>query len=348
MPDKDVICHINLARGFRGGERQTKLLVLGLSRLGWRQVLIARRGNELAERCRGIDGLTIRESPSSVVCAATRTSGCALVHIHEGRSLQAGFLANLFGGKPYLVTRRVQISPSPHGLNRLMYRRAEKIVVVSQSIGQVLRQLAPDLDCQVIPDACAGLPSSAQAATDIRQQYGDKIIVGHVGSLDDSTKGQKQIIDVARLFLSRWPDVNFVLVGSGRDGAELREQAVDLPNLEFTGQVDNVGDYLRAFDLLLFPSRHEGLGSTILDAFEFGLPVVATRVGGIPEIVNDPDNGYLVEVDDIEGIVVALEKLIGDPGLARHIQANNRDKAQAYSADVMSEKYARIYRSLLK
>jgi glycosyltransferase involved in cell wall biosynthesis len=348
MPDKKVICHISLARGFRGGERQTELLALGLSRLGWEQVLIARRGGELAARCRGVDGLTIRESSSSVTRAATRTSGCALVHIHQGRSLRAGFIANLIARKPYIVTRRVQKSPRSTGLNRLIYRRAKKIVVVSRSIGQVLTRLDPGLEYQVIADASAGLPSSAEAAAEIRKRFGGTVLVGHVGSLDDSHKGQQQIIDVARAFLSRHPDVTFVLVGSGRDEAELRAQAADLSNLAFAGEVGNVGDYLRAFDLLLYPSRHEGLGSTILDAFEFGLPVVATRVGGIPEILDDAENGFLVEVNDIEGIVSALEKLISDPDLARRIQANNREKAHAYSADAMSEKYVNIYRCILK
>jgi glycosyltransferase involved in cell wall biosynthesis len=347
MPGKDVICHINLARGFRGGERQTELLVLGLSRLGWQQVLIARRGGELAARCQGIDGLTVRESSGSVIRAATRTSGCALVHVHQGRSLKAGFIANLIGAKPYIVTRRVQKSPRSTGLNRLMYRRAVKIVVVSRSIGQVLKLLDPVLEYEVIADASAGLESSEEAAAEIRNRFGGIVVVGHVGSLDDSHKGQKQIIDVARIFLSQNPDVIFVLVGSGRDEAELRALAADLSNVVFTGEVSNVGDYLRAFDLLLYPSRHEGLGSTILDAFEFGLPVVATRVGGIPEILDDADNGYLVEVDDIKAIVAALQKLIGDPELAQKIHSNNREKAQAYSADAMTEKYDRVYRSIL-
>jgi glycosyltransferase involved in cell wall biosynthesis len=347
MSGKDVICHINLARGFRGGERQTELLVRGLSRLGWQQVLIARRGGELAVRCRSIDGLTVRECSSSVIQAATRTTDCSLLHIHQGRSLKAGFIANLMGRKPYIVTRRVQKSPRSTGLNRLMYRRAKKIIVVSQSIGQVLKQLDRSLDYEVIADASAGLESSAGAAAKIRRQLGGTILVGHVGSLDDSHKGQKQIIDVARNFLSRHPDVIFVLVGSGRDEVKLRAEAADLSNVAFTGEVSNVGDYLRAFDMLLYPSRHEGLGSTILDAFEFGLPVVATRVGGIPEILDDAKNGYLVEVNDIEAIVVALEKLIGDPELSKQMHANNLEKAHVYSADAMSDQYVSIYRCIL-
>jgi glycosyltransferase involved in cell wall biosynthesis len=228
-----------------------------------------------------------------------------------------------------------------------MYRRAEKIVVVSRSIGQVLMLLDPVLEYEVIADASAGLESSAEAAAKIRGRLGGTVVVGHVGSLDDSHKGQKQTIDVARIFLSQNPGVTFVLVGSGRDETELRAQAADLSNVVFTGEVSNVGDYLRAFDLLLYPSRHEGLGSTILDAYEFGLPVVATNVGGIPEILDDADNGYLVEVDDIKAIVAALQKLIDNPGLAKKIQSNNRDKARAYSANAMSEKYDRVYRSIL-
>jgi glycosyltransferase involved in cell wall biosynthesis len=137
------------------------------------------------------------------------------------------------------------------------------------------------------------------------------------------------------------------MVGSGRDEAMLKGMAEGLPNVFFTGQVDNVGDYMAALDVFIYPSRHEGLGSTLLDALEFGLPIVATHVGGIPEIVEDGSNGFLCEVDDIGAMVDAVLALSRDPDLTGRIAAVNRTKAERFSPGRMTDRYADLYQRLL-
>ena len=116
-----------------------------------------------------------------------------------------------------------------------------------------------------------------------------KFLVGHVGALDNGQKGQEFIIAAARELERSHPDVHFMLVGGGDDEAMLRSAAAGLSNLTFTGFVDNVGDYLAAFDVFILPSNREGIGSILLDAMEQGLPVIASRVGGVPDIVHRPE-----------------------------------------------------------
>ena len=163
----------------------------------------------------------------------------------------------------------------------------------------------------------------------------------------DSHKGQRQIIAVARELARSAPDVSFLLVGAGRDEAALREEARDLPNLHFAGEVGDVGNYLAAFDIFLYPSRHEGLGSVLLDAMTFGLPMVATAVGGIPEIVQHGVNGLLCDVDDIAGLAAALLTLRADADLRRRMAAANRERAGKFSPAAMTERYIEVYRGLL-
>jgi glycosyltransferase involved in cell wall biosynthesis len=141
--------------------------------------------------------------------------------------------------------------------------------------------------------------------------------------------------------------VTFVLVGAGPDDGALRAEAAGLANVHFAGQVADVGNYLAAFDVFLYPSRHEGLGSALLDAMAFGLPVVATRVGGIPEIVRSVVNGFLVEPDDIAALAAALLTLEADPDLRARIAAANRAHARGYSAAAMTERYINLYRAIL-
>lgn len=342
-----LVAHINLARGFRGGERQTELLVRGLAASGWRQRLVARRGEPLIARLGGVEGLDLAPVGSGVPGAARALRGADLVHVHEARALQAAWLHAVAGGAPYLVTRRVQQGPSPNWLNRTMYRRASRRVVLSASIGASLRALDPALSWQVIPSANAGLASDPRRTAEIRGRFAAGLLVGHVGALVDAHKGQRQIIGVARDLARRAPDVGFLLVGSGRDEAALRAEAAGLGNLHFAGEVREVGDYLAACDVFFYPSRHEGLGSVLLDAMAFGLPVVATRAGGIPEIVPDGLAGFLCEVGDVAAMAAAILALRADRGLRERIGAANRERAALYSPQAMTERYCALYRELL-
>ena len=202
--------------------------------------------------------------------------------------------------------RRVQAGPKHSWITRAMYKRADEIIILSEAIRKSMMALDSGLVIGLIPDASSELQSDAQTVNELRARFGGGLIAGHVGALDDAHKGQMQIIEMAKRLQVDAPDLSFVLVGGGRDEALLKSAASGLNNFHFAGQVDNVGDYLAAFDVFLYPSRHEGLGSSMLDALQFGLPVVATMAGGIPEIIEDKVNGYLCEVGDTEALCDAM------------------------------------------
>lgn len=340
------LTHLNLSRGFRGGERQTELLIRGLAALGWTQRLVARRGEPLAERCRDVPGLSIAEASGGVAGAFLALRGAGLVHSHEGRGVQAAWLNGLVRGAPYVITRRVQKGPTASALNRRMYRSAAAVVAISEAIRAALTRLDARLPVTVIPSAGGSLPVNQPTVEKLRASFGGDFVAGHVGALDDSHKGQLQIIGLARRWRTARPTVRFVLVGAGRDEARLRLAAAGLDNLHFAGEVANVGDYLAACDLFLYPSRHEGLGSTLIDALVAGLPVVATAVGGIPEIIRDGENGVLVRPDEPEALESAVAAFVEDVGLRARVAAANRLRAQQFSAATMTSRYARLYQDL--
>ena len=99
----------------------------------------------------------------------------------------------------------------------------------------------------------------------------------------------------------------------------LKAAAAGLSNLTFTGFVDNVGDYLAAFDIFILPSNREGIGSILLDAMEQGLPVVASRVGGVPDIVHDGENGLLIDPANPAQLRDAILRCGATPRLRRAV-----------------------------
>lgn len=344
MPAK--IVHVNTARGYRGGERQTELLIRGLASRGVRQALVARRAGALAERVRGI-GIDVREVDGNPVSVARAARDASLIHVHEGRSVYAAYLRSLLSGTPYVITRRVNNPIRDHWLAHRAYRRASCVAAVAPQVADVVRAYDSAISLTVVHSASSGLRVDAAASAAIREQFRGKLVAGHVGALDNRQKGQEFILAVARELEHTHPDVQFVLVGGGDDEAMLKAAAAGLANVTFTGFVDNVGDYLAAFDVFILPSNREGIGSILLDAMEQRLPVVASRVGGVPDIVHHGENGLLIDPASPAQLRDAILKLKADPALRRAYGERGRAFANDFTADVMWRKYFALYESVL-
>ncbi len=343
-----LVCHINLDRGFRGGERQTELLIRELADHGWRQRLVARRGAILAQRLADVPGLEIKLC-SGLLSAAMSIGRPDLVHVHQGRAVYPAYLRRILSGVPYLLTRRV---PNPLGkgwLTRRAYRSAGKLVAISSAVAQSMSEdlsMAPE-QMTLIPSAFDPLPTDPAMAEQLRRQWGGEFIVGNVGALDHAHKGQGDLIEVARRLSGSHPGIHFVFVGSGRDEENYRAQARGLENVHFSGFQERVGDYLGAFDLFAFPSLKEGMGSVLLDAMDHALAVVASDAGGIPEVVEQDQTGLLVPASSPDQLGAAILKLYSDPGLRQAMGRAGKQRSDLFRASIMAQRYIDVYRGLV-
>jgi glycosyltransferase involved in cell wall biosynthesis len=339
------VCHVNLAKGYRGGERQTELLIRELARQGVEQRAIVRRGDELARRLADVPKLDLQAIGKPFVFSAGLGRGW-LLHAHESKAAHYAHASHALTGAHYIVTRRVDNPPSTSLLTRRLYRRASAVVAISTAIARILKEYEATLTPRIIASVQAQLPSSPEAAAEIRARWPGKLLVGHVGALDNSQKGQLYLIGAARRLAASHPSLQFVLLGDGKDEAWLKREAEGLANFSFEGYVRNVGDWLSAFDLFAFPSLHEGLGSVLLDAMSFGLPIVASRVDGIPDIVRDGDNGLLVPAADELALAQAIARLADDAGLRERLGASGRRIAADYTPGTMAQRYLALYREI--
>ncbi|MFK8014934.1 MAG: glycosyltransferase [Gammaproteobacteria bacterium] len=343
----DLIGHLNLARGFRGGERQTQLLVEGLAQWGLHQRLIVRANEPLASRVRSVESVQVSEQNGSLLRAARACRGCSLIHVHDGRSVHAASLAHALYRVPYVITRRVDNPIRSNWLTRRAYRRAACVAVLSGAIEKQVRRVAPAANCLRVPDAASAFRHHKANVERLRKRYKDRFIVGHIGALDHAHKGQQDLFAAARELAITHPKILFLLLGAGKDEATFRAQTADLANVELVGHVDNVGDYLAVFDAFAFPSLHEGMGSTLLDAMDFGLPVVATRVGGIVDLITDDDNGLLVAPANPDQLRFAIARLHDEPALAARLAGAGRQFVQEFTPEKMVNRYLETYQPLI-
>jgi glycosyltransferase involved in cell wall biosynthesis len=343
-----IITHLNFAKGFRGGERQTQLLIEKLSLNGWNQILIVRQISELGQRCQEIQNLTIIEIPKPYLFSLSKIKTATLLHAHETKAAQFALIANLVYRIPYIVTRRVDNPLKSNFFNRLIYTRATPCVALSRAIKEEILKISPHSSVVIIPSAYTEFTTDNDAVQRIKNRFIRKFLVGHVGALDDQHKGQSTIIEAARYLEKTIPNLHFLLIGGGDDEALLKEKAKHLTNITFEGFVNNVGDYLEALELFVFPSNNEGLGSILFDVMRSETPIIASNVGGIPDIIKDGYNGFLIPPRDPTALIDAIIQLYGDEDVRKKIVDNALHELLHFSPDSMRLSYENLYAKVLK
>lgn len=343
-----VICHTYLNKSFRGSGRQTELLVRCLAKRGFLQTVILRRGGPLQARLADVESVKIVDIGKPFFLHPKVCSDAALIHAHSGQGAGLGALSSALYGTPLLITRRVDNPIKDNVVNRLVCGRACCIVAISRVVQARVLEFDSDASAPIISGAKANLPVRAEAVQSLQERYKGKFVVGHTGELANGHKGQLYLIRAARRLKEEAPDIHFLLLGQGEDEAMLKKEADGLLNVEFGGFVDNVGDYLSVLNVFAYPSLHEGMGSAILDAMALGLPIVASNVGGIPDIVEHEANGLLVPPGDSDALAEAIMRVYRNTTLRTEMGRVSRERAKLYTPERMTDKYVELYEEIMK
>ncbi len=338
------IVHANFAKGFRGGERQTQLLIESLSEDNYSQKLLVRKNSQLAQRCKDIKNLQIIELSKPYFLHAKHTKDADIIHAHETKALQFAYISHLLFGIEYIVTRRVDNPIKRNFLNKLMYEKASVCVALSKAIEKQIKRVSPDAKCSIIPSAFAGFSSSEIRKKKIKERFKNLFLIGHIGALDNRQKGQSYLIEAMKVLQKEYSDIHLILLGSGKDEEYLKELSKDMDNITFEGFVENIGDYMACMDLFVFPSLNEGLGSTLLDVMNFDVPIIATAVGGIVDIIEDEKNGLLISAKDVDSMVSRIKDLYSNDKKRERLAAEAKEYVKQFSVENMCRSYKKLYR----
>lgn len=337
------VLHVNFAKGFRGGERQTLNLMQGLLVHGITQSLVCRPGSELAERAAAA-GMAIVPVKHPLMGHVT-VPPASLIHVHEARAAYWAGLEALFRKTPYLITRRIPNPVSTGVATRSVYRYADAVVAVSMDVAHQLQQQI-NRQPQVIFDSCSAFTVDNMQLARIRQRCGTGPVIGHIGALQDHHKGQSVLIAAFHELVKRLPDARLLLVGGGPDQALFERMAQGDLRIIFAGFQSNIGAWLAAMDVFVFPSREEGLGSSVLDAMLLGVPVIASDVGGLPELIGRDERGWLVSGHDHLVWAQAIDRVLHS--LPQHQDRLNAALKFAKENDIagMTTQYLAKYRTI--
>lgn len=267
-----------------------------------------------------------------------------VVHTFHGHVLRGYFSAPLeFGFRllerllAYWTTALVAVSPQVRDdLVALGVAPASKFTVV---------RLGIELERRVRDEEGAGLET--------RRLMGvppEAFVVGWVGRMT-AVKRTEDLLRALRRLVDLGVDARLCLVGDGPDREPLEQKAHELGVVRrclFVGYQDDVAPFYDAFDAMLLPSANEGTPVSAIESLAAGCPVVATRVGGVPDVVRDGVDGFLAEVGDAETMAGRLAELAADPERRRAMGASGRDRVfERYAVDRLVDDIDRLYRTLL-
>jgi glycosyltransferase involved in cell wall biosynthesis len=278
-----------------------------------------------------------------------------VLHTHGYKADLYGYVAARRSYKPIVATCHNWVGGSAalgiyNRLDRLALKRFNALAAVSDSVAQRLvdsgvsamkiKTIANGIDVEPFERAKA-LPPLA---------FDGNKVVGMVARLD-LQKGFEYLLRAVRELSSVYSSLKLVIVGEGPDRKAIEDMIRQYSlqsNVILAGQQSDMPGVYATIDIFVLPSLNEGLPMTVLEAMAASKPVIATRVGAIPSVIKDGENGLLVEARDAGGLRNAIARLLTDPDLCRRIGAAGHDwVSQNYTSEVMSLKYRQMYEEVL-
>lgn len=369
-----VVCHVAVGDLWAGAEVQLKVLLSQLvARPEFKLSVVLFNAGRLEKEIKGL-GIPVRVLPEarwgglrilSELIREFRRSGVQLVHTHKYKDTILAAPAAKLCGIPHVVRTVHGLSEPFHGWQALkmnLYESIERSVhrhCVDAIIGvssQIEAKYRTEGHRSLVTCIRNGIEIDAEPIqidrARLRQDLGidpETCLIGTIGRLTP-VKGIPYLLQAASLLYRQGVRVKVLLVGDGAIRAELHAQARDLgigENVVFLGHREDTRELMKAVDIFALPSLSEGIPMALLEAMAASCAIVASRVGGVPEVIEDGVEGILVEPKAANAIAEGCRRLLRAPDAAKRMGELARKRVERdFSAEGMAQGVASIYRNL--
>ncbi|HUY91152.1 MAG TPA: glycosyltransferase [Pirellulales bacterium] len=326
----------------------------GFDTLRGRAVALGARLESIPDR-QALDWRVLRE-----MLRLCRRERVAIWHGHDYKSNLLGILLAHFWPMRLITTAHGWVeqtarTPFYYAVDRWALRRYERVICVSEDLFQQCMEAGvPRSACRLIENAIDTEQFSRTADRDeAKRRLGftlGRILIGAVGRLSGE-KGFDRLIAAVDRLLNEGLDLELCIVGEGGERGNLERLIAKLrrqDRIRLAGFQSDTLEWYHAMDVYALSSLREGLPNVLLEAMALKVPVVATRVAGVPKLVRDGENGLLAEADDVEGLCRALRTLASEGALRLRLgEAGRATVEKSYSFAVRMEKIRSIYDELL-
>jgi len=357
------IVHVSSENSWRGGEQQLIYLHEELLKDKIDSLIICAKYSPVHNYCLEKNlpyvAITFR-SPYNIKTVlnyikAVKRFSPYLIHLHSSKSHTLAIIASFFGLKiPLVLSRRVDFPIKRNKFSKYKYNHPliKKIICVSDEIKKIT---SPDIkNKNKLITIYSGVDLRKYTKTKnsnfLRDRYKLKennILIGNTSALADH-KDYFTFVDTAEIISKKQKEVVFFIIGDGplREDIEEYIELKNLKNIILTGFIIEIIEALSSLDIFLFTSKTEGLGTSVLDALGCGVPVVATKAGGVPEMIESNKNGLLTNIQAPEELAKSIELLIKEEDLRNRFKEEGKKTIQNFSKEKTASETSKIYKEL--
>jgi glycosyltransferase involved in cell wall biosynthesis len=356
-----TVLHTEASPGLGGQEVRTLNEARWTAERGWRVLLVCQPAGRLLERAReaGVEAVPVRMrgplDPRGLAALVRliRRERVSLVHTHSSIDAWLGGMAARLCRVPVVRTRHVSIAIR-RGPNPVYRWLADRVITSGEAIRRVVVAAGvPPARVIAIPAGVnlEAFPFGRRAPETARELHLGSPVIGSVAMFRGS-KGHPQLLRAFARVREKHPRASLLLVGDGIRRAwveQLAREAGLSESVVFTGFRPDVPALLGTMDCFVLAStRTEGVPQALLQAFATGVPVVASRIGGIPEVVTDGETGLLVESEAVPALASAIERVLDDPAsAARRARAARTLVEERFSHESAVKRLLQLYDELL-
>lgn len=346
------ILELNFERTWRGGERQTLYNMLGFRKEGHDVALVCIKSYPLEQTAKdeGFEVFSYTDISGVIAFLTSKGSRYDIIHVQTAHLLTYCVATKLFHRKPIVFSRRLDFVPKG-ALTRFKYRSADAIVGISTAVKNIVERFS---------GRAVRLISDIVVAKDLDQDRAEqylkeknllaKHIIGTTAALVPHKDPLTMVETIKKLSTIR-QDFIFLHFGSGVLEEEVRAKVAEYKidkYYKLCGFVDNVEDFFTVFDAFVMSSEEEGLGSSVLDAYIYEVPVISTNAGGLADIVTE-DRGVSCEVKDANSLANGIDRVLSNEELKNILVSNAyRYVMKNHSLSYITEQYLYLFKSLLE
>jgi glycosyltransferase involved in cell wall biosynthesis len=344
------ILEVNTEKTWRGGERQTWYNIKGFRDAGEQVELLCLGGFPLEQKTKefSIPVHTIKSKLKAFFFLARKGSSFDIIHVQTANAQFHAWLSRPFHRRKIVYTRRVDFIPKGF-FTILKYKRTDKLIAISTPIKIILEKIGVN-NVDLITEIVETKKLNAERARFFISQnnYTGKKILATTSAIvqhkDPLTMAQA-IFELSK----KRKDFIFLHFGDGVLKPELEAKITELGISDFyklKGFVENVEDFFSVFDVFVMSSEEEGLGSSVLDAFIYKVPVVSTSAGGLKEIIGDA--GLVSDIKNPKALAENMDRILNDAELKKQLTEKAYEiTLSRNSISGVTEKYLEVFRKLI-
>lgn len=356
------VIHFNTQKHWRGGERQLAWQMEELHKRGVKQLLLCRKKSKLEAFAinQNIEHQSFTITFYNLIYIAFKIAKLiknkpVILHCHDSKSHTIGLIIKLIFIKNYklIIDRKVLFPITGWFSKKIKYasKHVDLTICVSKAVEETIFLTTKNNKTTVIGDMI--FENTSEYKNLLQTKYGitQKYIIGYIAAMTFE-KDHNTFLKTAKELLKFNPEIGFVLVGDGKLMTEIKAQVKELEiesNVHFLGFISNVPEIIQEIDLLLFTSKSEGLGSTILDFFMAKKPVVTVKNGGSESLVFNNQTGIICSKFNFKNLAISCLKFYTDPVFTKQITDNAYQFAiNNFTPEMITTKLIEEYQKVLK